>query len=316
VTRQSWPFRSIVVVYHGGKAKVSEIVGRTHHLLVSAWGRRWRQVEIAMFTIFVDDSGTSPSQRVAVAAALLIPAGQILRLEKEWNALKEKEKFSSFHMSEFVANNRRSEFANWDGTKKQRVFNRVLQISKKYGIQSFSFTVHKKDYEETVSGAFRDCVGRSHYTWCVNHLIGFIEGWRSRPPIVRPVEYIFDWMEPKDERRIEIQSAMAQAEYFSKERGLRSDGFSNYSFRRRETIPGLQCVDVIGWTSYQYGLHSIFKTPLQPFAQQSWKHFKGGAAKYGWLQAVTVTKANLQNWVNLETGDGSTLELFRKWQAL
>jgi hypothetical protein len=267
-----------------------------------------------MFTVYLDDSGTSPSQRVAIAAAIIVPTQQIVRLEREWDALRQKEGFSSFHTSEFVASNKRSEFAKWDTAKKQRVFRRVREITKKYGIRGLSFAVHKRDYEETVRGDFRECVGRFHYTWAVRHLLGFIENWRNSPPVARPVEYVFDWLERNDPRRREIENAIDQAEYFSRERGLSTRGFSKYGFKRRVDTPGLQCVDAVGWTSYQYGLLNFFHTPLQESAKPSWKHFEGHLAQNGWLQAVTVTKANLEKWVKLETEDGRTMELFRKWQ--
>jgi hypothetical protein len=63
--------------------------GRTHHKLVSYWGA-WNKVYLAMFTAYVDDSGTDPNQAVAIASAWIIPGRQIIRLEKEWDTLKKK----------------------------------------------------------------------------------------------------------------------------------------------------------------------------------------------------------------------------------
>jgi hypothetical protein len=98
-----------------------------------------------MLTVFVDDSGTSPSQHVAIATGLLIPALDILRLEREWDTFKRKEEFSDFHTSEFVARNHKSEFAGWDDDKQKRVFARVRQIAKKYGVAAGSIAVNKQD---------------------------------------------------------------------------------------------------------------------------------------------------------------------------
>lgn len=49
---------------------------------------------MAFFSMYLDDSGTTPDQKVAVASALIVPAAQIRRLENEWNNLKKKEEFS------------------------------------------------------------------------------------------------------------------------------------------------------------------------------------------------------------------------------
>jgi len=54
-------------------------------MLVSARGTRWKKVHLAMFTVYVDDSGTDPNQAVAIASAWVIPGPQIIRLESEWD---------------------------------------------------------------------------------------------------------------------------------------------------------------------------------------------------------------------------------------
>src|ERR1700730_15135509 len=98
-----------------------------------------------MFTVYIDDSGSDPHQPVANATALIVPGRRILALQREWDALKEKEGFTDFHTSIFVARNHHSKFADWSDAKQERVFLRVRQIIKKYGVQIVSFTVHKKD---------------------------------------------------------------------------------------------------------------------------------------------------------------------------
>jgi hypothetical protein len=108
-----------------------------------------------MFTLYIDDSGTSPSQPVAIATALIIPRIQIVRLEKEWDKFRSKENFECFHTSEFYFRNPKSEFASWDDNKQERVFRRVRQISKKYGVRAISIAVNKKDYDEVVPAEMR-----------------------------------------------------------------------------------------------------------------------------------------------------------------
>jgi hypothetical protein len=50
--------------------------------------REYWKVHLAMFTIYLDDSGTDPSQPVAIASALIIPAPRIIALEREWYKLR------------------------------------------------------------------------------------------------------------------------------------------------------------------------------------------------------------------------------------
>ena len=141
---------------------------------------------MAMFTVYFDDSGTSPSQHVAIATAMVIPAMQIIRLEREWETFKLKEKFSCFHTSEFIAKNPDSEFADWDEDKRKRVFRRVRDITKKYATRAVSFAVYKEHYDQIVPQNLREVSGIHHYTWAIRHLITHLDDWKSAKKIEPP----------------------------------------------------------------------------------------------------------------------------------
>ena len=264
-----------------------------------------------MFTVYIDDSGTSPSQHVAIATALIIPGAQILRLESEWDRFRKKEDFSDFHTSEFVARNTKSDFANWDDTKRNRVFARVRQISKKYGVKAVSIAVNKKDYEEVVPAEFRSHIGKHHYTWAIRQLISLIHGKVIGPPR----EYVFDCMGKRtDERRVEVETVMEQAQWLADKNGVPGD-YRNYSFRCRKDIPGLQCVDAIGWVCYQKALFLFRRTPTKEFTEDSWLDFGGHLSEKGWLMAYTILRDKLEKLISNETATGHALESLKQWEA-
>ena len=118
-----------------------------------------------MFAFYMDDSGTDPSQHVAIATALVIPATQIVRLDSEWETFRDKEKFECFRTSEFHFRNPKSEFRDWAEDKQKRVFARIQQISKKYGVRAVSVAVNKKDYDQVVPAELRGYLGKDHYSW-------------------------------------------------------------------------------------------------------------------------------------------------------
>jgi hypothetical protein len=249
------------------------IEGRTHHFLVSVWGRRWKDVYLA-FTAFIDDSGTDPQQAVANATLIIVPAARIPALEREWNLLKQKEGFSEWHTSEFVARNPKSDFADWDTQKGARVFRRVRQICKKYCVQPMSFSVFKQDYDEVVLPIlpFAD---KHHYTWAIRSLLERTDLWRHNKNLPFPLEYVFSWMGEKrrNERRREIEDLLEQAEEDAKEEGHAGE-FEHWTFRRHEEVPALQCVDALAWTIYQYGMLVFCKKPLCEDAQSAWEDFR------------------------------------------
>ena len=274
------------------------------------------------FTLYLDDSGTSPSQHVAIATALIIPARQIIRMESEWATLKAKEGFSDFHTSEFVARNPKSDFAGWDDAKHKHVFARVRQITKKYVSQVISLAVNKVDYEQIMPAEFRKFLGEHHYSWALRHVVNFAQLWRLNYAATDPYEWIFDWMERKDPARREVETVLEQAEEMAVlERNVHGD-YTNYSFRYRKTLAGLQCADLVAWTNYQFALEKFKGTPVPPFAKIAWDDFASMSSrsvpsinkKMEWNFSVTIKRDHLQDWVKRELSDGRSLVRFREFE--
>lgn len=292
--------------------------GRTQLLLEAAWGQRWREVQLAFFVLYLDDSGTDPSQRVAVASALIVPAMQIPRMESEWNNLKAKEQFSEWHTSECLAGNQKSEFGNWDEEKKGRVFKRVREIAKKYGVVGISGAIRKKDYDEIMPTEYRRYTGIHHYSWCVTFVIAMahqIMTNGSNDLLLHPFEFVFDWMDVGTDRRCEIESVMVYSERACKEEQGHTGVYTNYSFRHRREFPGLQCVDAIGWTAYRYAMSVAEPPPPEPrFLKVAWQDYGGDLGPNGWLRAFGFTRGLLQNWVTKDIADGRMMRRFARWE--
>jgi hypothetical protein len=277
------------------------------------WPRvtHWREVQVVMFTVYLDDSGTSPDQQVAIATALVIPARQLVAMEREWNNFKAKEGFSCFHMAAFVAKNAKEGFADWDDKKQQRVYARVKQITRKYGVAAFSFAVLKKDYDEIVTEQWREHFGKDHYVWALRHVMAFLDDWRLERPIA-PLEYIFDWMGgPKDARQKAVHTVMGQAESLAIEANRAGD-YTRYSFQRQKDFTGLQCVDPIAWSCYQVALEQFKGTPPKPFSQSTFLEYVV-APKF--LDCRFVTRDNLKHWFEHEQKEPKSIELFNKWST-
>jgi hypothetical protein len=166
-----------------------------------------------LYTAYVDDSGTHTESEVAIASALVIRTNRIQMLQLEWDALRLNEVFSKFHMSEFSSPtpSRKSEFWGWEKSKHDRVYRRVREIIKEYGLNTISFAVYKKDYDEVVPQEIRHRSGKHHYTWAVRHLIAGLEKWRDYYHISEPFEFIFDHMQKGDDCREEIEEVLDRA---------------------------------------------------------------------------------------------------------
>jgi hypothetical protein len=277
-------------------------------------GALWREVFVVGFTAYIDDSGTDPNQRVASATALVIPAARIAALENEWARLKEKFGFSDFHMSECVARNPKSDFAGLDDEKQEHLIRRVREITKKYAPIAFSFAVNKSNYDTLVPDELRYYAGK-HFTWAIRSTIAGLDRWAEITRMTLPFEYIYDWIDPKSQKedRDEIETVMAQAEDLMA--GTPKEGrYTNYSFRKRKDIPALQCVDALAWTCYQRSLHQDYNVPVKQIAIDSWNDYFLHQNRE-WLGGFYMTRKQLQDWVNKEKSDGSSLIRFREWEA-
>ena len=281
-------------------------------MLLSLWGKRWKEVNLVMsnlFTAFVDDSGTDPCQKVAIATGLIIPARKIVALEKEWNTLKKKWGFSCFHMSEFAARNGKyeSQFAQWSDDEHDKVFARVRAISKKYGVMVVSFAVNKKDYDEVVPPEVRSYAGKFHYSWAVRQFISYMGGWREHVG-TGPLEYVFDHMKKNDPRRVEIEEIMEQAEVLTGSAG----DYVNYGFRNRCDLPGLQCVDMLAWISYQSALMVYTKKSFSRDALVGWQDLD----KVGedWRLTLAVNRDRLAEWAHDEATHGTARARYKLWE--
>jgi hypothetical protein len=265
-----------------------------------------------VFSFFIDDAGTSPSQHVAIATALVVPAIQLPKFESEWERFRAKEGFEDFSASEFVHRNPKTEFANWDDAKQERVFQRVRQIPMKYGSRAVSIAVNKQDYDDVVPVDVRSQLGKDHYSWAVRQLLVNL-GKLFPPSETHPREFIFHWMERNNPVRKEIEGVMDLMQFISEKEGTPGD-YSDPHFRKSIGIPGLQCVDAISWVSYQYAVYLYRKTPLKRFVPESWQEFGGHSGVNGWLQALTLRRENLERSVKQIVATPNSLDIFRQWQ--
>jgi hypothetical protein len=238
----------------------NQAYSRMFHALLSAYGSRWANLDLLMFTFFIDDSGTAPEHRMAIAAGIIIPSLRLLPFESEWKAFCDKEGMEDFHASECLARNKHSAFADWSDDRVRKAFARVRQITLKYSAKSYCVALKKQDYEEIVTPKLKQSLGESYFSWAVSSLVGLCFDWSKQRSV--EMEYVFDNSDKAIQ--IEIEDALAFSEQTN---GNRFSG--HYSFRSRKEIPALQATDLLAWTCYQHALWSRFRFPIHRLAKES-----------------------------------------------
>jgi Protein of unknown function (DUF3800) len=271
--------------------------GSCNHHLISAWGLQWKEVRLAFFTVYLDDSGTAYDQPIASASAWIIPTKNIVTLRSHWNRFIEANGITDFHASACAApTSKERRYANLTSTQKKHIFARVRQFCKKYGVQTFGFSVHKPDFDSIVTNEYKPYLG-SYYTWAVRHVVREAQLWKKEKRIVEPLQYIFDWQERGSDEREEITDVMAQMGE------LHGDGQSlAHDFQHRKQTPGLQCVDLVAWLTLQLGLNNFRNRPIEGLASECIKDFENYypcgkvPVHKKWFQVPTVLKSPLKWW--------------------
>jgi hypothetical protein len=269
----------------------SQSYSRMRHALISAYGAKWDERYLAMFAIYIDDSGSSPEQKLVVASGLIIPARQLIRFESEWDRFLEKERITvkGFHTSECLAKNPHSEFAGWDDTRIKRVFARVRQMTFKYFIKAFCIAIYKKDYTEVMPEDMRKRVG-SFYTWAASSVLGMAYDWATHRAAPVPMEYVFDTANKEVKR--EIDDAMECSEQL-----YPGHFMGHYSFRKRNEVPALQAVDLFAWTCYQKGIQARASRKIPTLAEENWVAYRTFRADDDWCKVESLNRQGIEDWV-------------------
>jgi hypothetical protein len=257
------------------------------HALLSAYGRNWAERYLAMFTIYIDDSGSSPEHKIAIASGIVFPAIKLGRFKSEWDTFLAKEGITDFHSSECLAANPKSQFTGWDEERIKRVFARVRQMTFKYSVRGFCIAIHKQDYDEVMPEDMRKRVG-SYYTWALSSVLGFAHDFSAERSV--PMEYVFDNAEKTVKR--EIDDVMA---YCERLHPGHYDG--HYSFRSRKDVPELQATDLFAWTCYQAARHTRFDQPIQDIAAESWLDYWKAMKGQKWCEAQSLNREGIELWV-------------------
>lgn len=237
-----------------------------------------------MFTVFIDDSGTDPNQRVAMASALVVPTQRLTALEAEWSTFLSKEHIASWHTSVCVSKNGKHGFASWEDARVRSVTDRIRQICRKYAVTAFSFAADKSSYDATLTDAEKELFGKCHFTWALQHMLNLLDEWMGDRHV--RFECVFDWMQNSP--------AKAEVEYVMHIYPVPAR-FAGYRFEKRSETPGLQCVDLLAWSSYQVARSHFYQYALNSIALRNYRAF----ARFpgGWLTARSITPADLEHWV-------------------
>ena len=268
------------------------------HLIGSRYLNRSKTVCNPMMSLYMDDSGTSPSQDIAIAAGWLGTLQSWKGFEKDWNKVRsiESNKFECMHMNEFVWDH--GEFENWgDLDKKLRLVPKLTNIINNRSTKGFAIAVAKSEFDAIVPKTLRKQGFENHYTYAVRIVLGMIHKWLIQTHTQDlSVHYIFDHLNRSDPRRTELERVFTTI-------GTHDENFHNYgltgdgiSFMPRCEVSPLQAADMLAWTAFQVVRDELKLARLNPIAGSCFTEFYLHNNRRH-LEAGYHTPQHLREWV-------------------
>jgi Protein of unknown function (DUF3800) len=249
-------------------------------------------------TAYLDDSGTDLPSPVACAAGFISPLAQWKKFEQEWDVARniEGDEFKHMHMAHCVFGNPDTEFVNWSLEKKRRVLRRLRNIIKRRAVQGIGMAVTKSFYDRLVSEEIKKKVG-GNFNFSVLQTMSMVGRWRKSRGIESSIEYVFDWLEPRDERRKELENLLEN----ECERGAALDDYGlvsgGYFFRHKEDVTPLQAADMVAWLQYSAVQDVLQIKSANLLAREGYIDFQQYRKPHRWLATGFQTEDQMQEFV-------------------
>lgn len=202
-----------------------------------------------MFSGYFDESGTHAGSPIICVAGLVATDNQWEELKREWREVLDEAGITFFHMAKFES--RYGEYKDWDSEKRIRIQTKILGIIKRRVNAGMAVAVSIPDYEEAITGLYKDFWGNP-YALCSRLCLNAIDEWADKYNRNSPIPLIFeDGAAHKSEfaRSFDVALKSDEPEKVNRLCSLKFDD-------KRRTIP-LQAADVWVYEIYKRACHRI-----------------------------------------------------------
>ncbi len=205
-----------------------------------------------MVTGYFDDSGTSPSNAVAVVAGYVGSTSQWQKFNTEWGALLSKFNVPIMHRTDLESF--RGDFIGWNPEKRNLFVNKAQEIIKRRTYVAIGNSVIKADFEEVMPDILKKLYG-GPYGYCAMLCIARARRWCEKTKQKEPIDWIFE-AGTVGSGQVNIMMNALYADNTT--RGdFRING---WSFRNKTIVP-LQAADVIAYEMFKYVTNQILQQP-------------------------------------------------------
>jgi vacuolar-type H+-ATPase subunit I/STV1 len=201
-----------------------------------------------MYTAFFDASGTRRNEAITMAG-YVSDVKKWAKFEVTWNRILEREKVSSFHMTDFAS--KQKEYKGWDQERRVRFLGDLVDCAGKYTNKAFSATVVLADFQEIDrTYCLHEALGQP-YSVVGRSCVGYVKKW-ARKHHVKQVGFAFergdeDW---KDFKRVCQEQEKIEATSYSK-----------------KDFVQFQAADLLAWKS-RYPVRRVLSDDLEETVEE------------------------------------------------
>lgn len=214
-----------------------------------------------MLKAFFDDSGTSPSNRVAVVAGYIANTYHWERFNAQWKVLLCDYGVKLLRRSDLEWS--KGQYVGWNDNLKREFLQRAHGIIKRYTDMGIATSVIKDDFERIIPKGIKTTLGGA-YGWCVRDCLMKVEQWCDKKKYKGRVFYVFE-AGTRGQGQIDIAMRL----FYRNPEYRRRFRLQGWTFYDKSMIP-LQAADLLAY--------EVFKTSEERYIKKSKRDFRPSAA--------------------------------------
>jgi hypothetical protein len=221
------------------------------HFARSIRAGSWEKVRIALFTAYVDESGTHDASRFIGVGGVIADADQWAKFEQGWRKALADADIPYSHMKEFAFNS--GPFKKWASPTKEfepqrRVFMKSLcDCIVNIGAYTFGAVITREHYNTLVPDDMRDYMG-TPYAFLGRYCIARVGVWAQQNSPDEPVNLIFERGQPQSTLRFQHRIISANEEARKQYRiGLLTFGDKYVRDHPKDSVLPLQAADIVAY---------------------------------------------------------------------
>lgn len=243
-----------------------------------------------MLTVYLDDSGTSPNQEIAVVAGYLGSVIQWERFNKRWKALLSKYGIARMHRVDLE--NFQGEFKNWTPDRRKEFLKKAHSIIRQCTYVAVGNSVRKADFDEAIPKENFVKKVSGIYGWCAQACIVSIYRWCKRYNYEQPIQFFF---EAGTRGQGQVQSMFEHL--YGNESYRQKWHIAGWSFHDKSLMP-LQAADFIAYEYYKLTENQVMSHGKRPVRLSARDLFREHETEYFRYWGKAEFKTWLQNWNN------------------